>query len=320
MMEPMSTDPIRLGIVGLGAMGRRILEVAHTHPRYAVTHAADLDEATVSRLQAEHPVVLFSTTPADVLRADVDAVYVATPPATHAGLVVPALDGGKAVFCEKPLAVSAEDAEAMMAASAGRPTAVNFALSDRLATRYVEQALADGRVGDVLGVEIRLHFPVWPRRFQADAAWVAGRAQGGFVREVFSHFAYLTDRLLGPLSVVQTRLDHRDEASESTAYGLMLAGDIPVVLTGSAGAAGPTTYEWILRGSHQSFLLRDWRELLVAEGDEWVPVELAGEEGSEYSRLSLFADLMDGKASPELADFAAARRVQRVVESFHEQR
>jgi predicted dehydrogenase len=319
-MEGMSTDPIRLGIVGLGAMGRRLLEVALTHPRYAVTHAADLDPATTSRLQAEHPGVRFSTTPDDMIRADLDAVYVATPPATHAGLVVPALEGGKAVFCEKPLAVSAADAEAMTAASAGRPTAVNFALSDRLATRYVEQALADGRVGDLLGVEIRLHFPVWPRRFQADATWVAGRAQGGFVREVFSHFAYLTDRLLGPLSVVQTRLDHRDEASESAAYGLMLAGEVPVVLTGSAGAPGPTTYEWILRGSRRSFLLRDWRDLFVAEGDEWVPVELAGEEGSEYSRLSLFADLIGGRPSAELADFAAAQRVQHVVESFHGQR
>ncbi|WP_112245927.1 Gfo/Idh/MocA family protein [Kribbella monticola] len=316
----MSTDPIRLGIVGLGAMGHRILEVALCHPRYAVTHAADLDSATVSRLQAAHPGVLFSTAPAAVLEADVDAVYVATPPATHAGLVVPALEGGKAVFCEKPLAISAADAEAMMSASVGRPTAVNFALSDRRATRHIEQALADGLVGDVLGVEIRLHFPVWPRKFQADATWVAGREQGGFVREVFSHFAYLTDRLLGPLSVVQTRLDHRDGPSEATAYGLMLAGDVPVVLTGSAGAPGPTTYEWILRGSRRSFLLRDWRELFVAEGYEWVPVELAGEEGSEYSRLSLFAELMDGRPSTDLADFAAAERVQHVVESFHGQR
>ena len=313
----MSTDPIRLGIVGLGAMGRRLLEVGLGHPDYAITHAADVDPSTVSQLQAEHPDVRFSTTPAEVIHADLDAVYVATPPATHAGLVVPALDGGKAVFCEKPLAIAAADAEAMMTAAAGRPTAVNFALSDRLATKYVEQALADGRVGDVLGVEIRLHFPVWPRKFQADATWVAGRAQGGFVREVFSHFAYLTDRLLGPLSVVHARLGHRDDASETAAYGLMLAGDIPVVLTGSAGAPGPTTYEWILRGSKQSFLLRDWRDLFVAEGDDWGPVEVLGEEGSEYSRLSLFASLLRGEASPDLADFASAQRVQQVVEAFH---
>jgi predicted dehydrogenase len=313
----MSNDPIRLGIVGLGAMGRHVLEVALGHPGYRVTHAADLDPSTVSQLQAEHPEVRFSTAPADVIDADVDAVYVATPPATHAAFVVPALAGGKGVFCEKPLAITAEDGEAMMTASAGRPAAVNFALSDRLATRYVEQALVDGRVGDVLGVEIRLNFPVWPRAFQAEATWLAGRAQGGFVREVFSHFAYLTDRLLGPLTVVHTRLGHRDETSESSAYGLMLAGEIPVVLTGSAGVAGPTTYEWILRGTEQSYLLRDWRDLLVAEGDEWIPVELPGDEGSEDSRLSLFAAILRGEATSDLADFASAQRVQQIVEAFH---
>ncbi|PZS30305.1 MAG: hypothetical protein DLM58_13890 [Pseudonocardiales bacterium] len=42
-------------------------------------------------------------------------------------------------------------------------------------------------------------FPEWPRAFQADARWLADRAQGGFVREVLSHFIYLTDRLVGPV-------------------------------------------------------------------------------------------------------------------------
>lgn len=56
--------------------------------------------------------------------AAVDAVYIATPPATHAALVVAALEAGQAVFCEKPLAVSDVDAEAMLAAArvAGRAT------------------------------------------------------------------------------------------------------------------------------------------------------------------------------------------------------
>jgi predicted dehydrogenase len=316
----MTTDPIRLGIVGLGAMGQRMLEVGLTHPEFVITHAADLDPATVTRLQAEYPAVSFSTTPADVIEAEGDAVYIATPPATHAALVVPAFDGGKAVFCEKPLAISAADAEAMTAAAtaAGTAAAVNFALSDRQATRYLEQALRDGRVGEVLGVEIRLTFPEWPRRFQADALWVSGRAQGGFVREVFSHFAYLTDRLLGPLEPVHVQLDHRDEASESAAYGLMRAGEIPVQLTGSAGAAGPTEYEWVLRGTKQSYLLRDWEELFVAEGNQWIPVELPGERGSEYTRLTLFAQAMRGEPTPDLAGFAIAQRVQQVVEAFHQ--
>jgi predicted dehydrogenase len=148
------TTPIRLGIVGLGAMGHHLLAEALDHPDFTVTHAVDLAPATVAALQAEHPGVSFSTSIADVIGAEgIDAVYIATPPATHAALVVPAFAAGQAVFCEKPLAVSDADAAVMLEAAAGKVAGVNFSLSDRQSTRYVEQAIADGRVGDVLGSE-----------------------------------------------------------------------------------------------------------------------------------------------------------------------
>ncbi|MFG1819711.1 Gfo/Idh/MocA family protein [Kribbella sp. NPDC049174] len=315
----MTSTPIRLGIVGLGAMGRELFTAALPHPDFTVTRAADLDPATIARLGAEHPSVAFSTETKDVIGSDdVDAVYIATPPGTHAALVVPALQAGQAVFCEKPLSVSAADAEAMLSAAqaSGRAAAVNFSLSDRQSTRYVEAAIADGRVGEVLAVEIQLAFPVWPREFQAAATWVGERAQGGFVREVFSHFAYLTDRLVGPLELVHGVLDHCGAGSEMAAYGLMRAGDIPVQLTGVVGAQ-PTTYEWVLRGSRQSHRLSNWRDLFVAEGNGWQPVILTGEPGSETTRLSLFARAIRGEHTPDLADFASAYRVQQVVEAFH---
>jgi 1,5-anhydro-D-fructose reductase (1,5-anhydro-D-mannitol-forming) len=316
----MTTPPIRLGIVGLGAMGRQLLADALGHPDFTVTHAVDLAPETIALLQAEHLGVNFSTSIADVIGADdVDAVYLATPPATHAALAVPAFEAGQAVFCEKPLAVSDTDAAAMLAAAAkaGQAAGVNFVLSDRLSTRYVEQAIADGQVGEVLGVEIRLAFPVWPRGFQAEATWVGERAQGGFVREVFSHFAYLTDRLIGPLRAVHTELEHRSEASETAAYGLLKAGKVPVQLSGIVGAAGPETYEWILRGTKQSYKLTAWRDLFVAEGNTWRPVELTGAPGSETTRLTLFAQAIRGDHSPDLAGFAAAERVRQAVEAFH---
>ncbi|MFI5709096.1 Gfo/Idh/MocA family protein [Kribbella sp. NPDC051620] len=313
------TTPIRLGIVGLGAMGRHLLTEALSHPDFTVTHAVDLAPTTVAALQGEHPDVSFSTSPADVIGADdVDAVYIATPPATHAALAVPAFEAGQAVFCEKPLAVSKADAATMLAAASasGRAAAVNFSLSDRQTTRYLEQAIADGRVGDVLGVEIRLAFPVWPRAFQAEATWVGEREQGGFVREVFSHFAYLTDRLVGALVQVHVEMEYRDEASETGAYGLMMAGDVPVHLIGTVGAAGPETYEWLLRGTKQSYKLTGWRDLFVAEGKDWRPAELTGEPGSEATRLTLFAQAVRGEHPRDLADFAAGERVRQIVEAF----
>lgn len=318
----MTDAPIRLGIVGLGAMGRRMLAEAVTHPDFALTHAVDLNPAAVAAAwNTVESGVSFSTKVEDVIGADsVDAVYVATPPATHAALVVPALEAGQAVFCEKPLAVSAADGEAMVAAAqaSGRATAVNFSLSNQPATQYLEQAIADGRAGDVLAVEIRFAFAEWPRRFQSEATWLAGRDQGGFIREVFSHFAYLTDRLLGPLDPIHVQLDHDDTTSaETAAYGLLRAGKVPVQLTGVAGAAGPTTYEWTLRGTKQSYRLTNWTALSVAHGNSWASLDLPA-PAPESTRLTLFAQAIHGHPTPDLATFPTAHRTQQLIESFHQ--
>jgi 1,5-anhydro-D-fructose reductase (1,5-anhydro-D-mannitol-forming) len=330
-------------------MGARVLQIATAHPEYEVVAAADLDAAAVSRYAEQYPSVRFTTTPAEVIAADVDAVYIATPPATHAALTEAAFAAGHAVFCEKPLSISLADGQRMLTAATASAAAgaVNFALSDRRATVYLEDLLHAGRaaragqaegagqaagagsaveamqagqgdglgVGVILAVEIRLAFPQWPRAFQAEAGWLGERAQGGFIREVFSHFAYLTDRLIGPLTPVELHLEHRGPGSEVAAFGLYRAGDVPVHVNGVV--AGPTTYEWIVRGSERSYLLRDWQHLFVAEGKDWEPVPLPGDRGGEETRLSLFAEAVRGQHPANLADFATAYRVQQAVEAWH---
>ncbi len=316
----MVDTPVGLGIIGLGAMGGRVLDIAVAHPDLVVVRASDLDRTTLDRVGAEHPGIALSRESSDVLDApDVEAVYIAVPPAFHAELTVAALRAGKAVFCEKPLSVSAADARRMVAAAAagGVATAVNFALSDRDVVLEVERALRAGEVGEVLGVDVRLQFPTWPRAFQADAAWLDGREQGGFVREVFSHFAYLTDRLLGPLRAVDVSADFPAEGSEVAARGLLRAGDVPVHFSGVAGVAGPEVYEWVLWGTRKSYRLRQWARLEVYEGDAWTPVDVGPGTGTDATRLGLFAAVVRGTGSPNLADFAIAFRVQEAVEAFH---
>ncbi|MFI9813916.1 Gfo/Idh/MocA family protein [Saccharothrix variisporea] len=313
-------SPVRLGVVGLGAMGTEVLRVAAGHPEFTVVRVFDVDPAAEDRVRAAHPTVAFAREVADVVAApDVDAVYFATPPAFHAEQVVAAITAGKAVFCEKPLAVDLADGRRMVDAAArhGVAAAVNFALSDRDGVLEVERRLPE--VGEVRGVDIRLHFPRWPRQFQSHATWLARGEQGGFVREVLSHFVYLTDRLLGPLTPVDVGVDRpRDDpgASEVAARGFLRAGDVPVHVSAFSGIAAPELYEWVLWGSERSYLLRNWGDLLVSDGGEWTPVALSGPRGSEATRLSHFAAAIAGRHPRELADFPSALRVQEVVESF----
>ncbi len=312
---------LTLGIIGLGAMGAQMARAATDHPDFVISWAADLREDLIEEARARFPDVRFTTDPYEVIGSDVDAVYVATPPATHADLVVAALAAGKAAFCEKPLAVSAADGRRMVEAAqrAGLANAVNFALSDRDAVLEIGRALASGEVGEVREVEIRVGFPVWPREFQAHAGWLDGRDQGGFVREVLSHFVYLTDKLLGPLVTEHARVHYAEpDRSEISAVGVLSAGGIPVQVTGVAGMAGPECYEWTLWGEKRSYRLSGWGVLSAWDGSQWSEVALSGPRGSEASRLTRFAAAMHGTPQPDLADFEAALRVQTVIESFHQ--
>ena len=322
-----STDrrgPLRLGIVGLGAMGAEMLAAASRLPDFTVDRAFDIDPAATARVQAGYPDVLFTATAAEVVESmAVDAVYIATPPMFHAELAISAMQVGNAVFCEKPLAISLADGRRMVHAATEHDvaSAVNFALSDRHAVLEIERSLALGEVGEVRGIDVRLSFPRWPRDFQADAAWLASREQGGMVREVLSHFVYLTDRLLGPLDPVEVSIDTPrgdPHASEVAARGFLRAGDVPVHVSAFAGTSAPELYEWLLWGTRRSYLLRNWSELLVSDGGGWTPVQLTGPRGSEATRLSRFAAAVRGDTSRCLADFVTALRVQSVVEAFHQ--
>ncbi len=190
------------------------------------------------------------------------------------------------MFCEKPLAVDLDEAKAMVDAARGLPNAVNFALSDMAATLEIERRLPG--LGEIRGVEIRLQFPEWPRAFQADAKWLAQPEQGGFVREVLSHFVYLTDRMLGPLTVENVSADFPQAGAEVAARGLLRGGDVPVHVSAFSGLAGPEgTVDGV--GTERSLRLDQWATLSISDGSTWepVPVEQAGSpttHGSASSR------------------------------------
>ncbi|MDT7786338.1 MAG: L-arabinose 1-dehydrogenase [Pseudonocardiales bacterium] len=301
----MTADPIRLAVVGLGAMGTRMLTAARTHPAYTVVAGVDVVPRTL-----DVPVV----TSLDDVLSDVDAVYIATPPALHAELTLKAFKAGKAVFCEKPLAVDLDEARAMAEAARGLPNAVNFALSDMAATIEIERRLPE--LGALRGVEIRLQFPRWPRAFQAEAAWLARAEQGGFVREVLSHFIYLTDRLLGPLTAESASSDFPEAgAAEVAARGVLRGSGVPVHVSAFSGLAGPEVYEWTAWGAERSLRLSQWADLSVSDGGAWEPVSLR-QTGSDYSRLTLFEQAVRGEHPRDLADFASGLRVAEVIEAF----
>lgn len=182
----------------------------------------------------------------------------------------------------------------------------------------LERAVVRGELGNLRAVEMNLRFPAWPREFQKHAAWLSGRAEGGYLREVFSHYVYLTQRLVGPMTIKSIDVDYAGpRLSERSAYGRFRAGKAGMTLVSHAGLGGPETYEWTLYGEKEAYRLVSWRRLLRSVGGgEWREVELTGEQGSERSRLTQFANAVRGKPHL-LPDFSTGLAVQTVIERCH---
>ncbi|MDF1722001.1 MAG: Gfo/Idh/MocA family oxidoreductase [Minwuia sp.] len=321
----MAESGVRLGIIGCGIMGERIIRATLSLDPGMIRLSAlwDPDPAARRRLSAELPDLPFVDHAPDVAGLS-DVIYVASPPATHLGHARIALGAGRAVFTEKPLAVSIEESHAFLELvnQSGSAAAVNFIFASSPAVASLKGWLADGVIGSPEHLEISTQFAQWPRPWQMDAnGWLSRRAEGGFTREVISHFLFLTRRLCGPLKLgsASARYPGGDGAETAIAADLT-AGDLPVRLKGGVGTTDQADHNlWTLTGSRGAIRLRDWStaERLTAEGS-WVgdpeaPSHELARPMILKGQVTKLADMVRGQPH-DLATVEEALEVQIVVE------
>ncbi|MEK9969498.1 MAG: Gfo/Idh/MocA family oxidoreductase [Ferrovibrio sp.] len=323
----MASAPTRLGIIGYGIMGERLLRAALAHDPAVLTVAGvwDPSAAAMTRLQADLPQVAQLASAAAVIAA-CDCLYIASPPASHLGYARAAFEQDVAVFCEKPLAVDIADAENILmevqqvSASAG----VNFPFASSFAVDQLRAWMAEGVTGDVQRIDIEIGFAHWPRPWQMDAvAWLDARAQGGFAREVGSHFLFLARRLFGPLTLQSHSVAYPEAGkSERRIGGTLLAGKLPVSLSGVVGETDKPDHNiFRITGPNGAIRLRDWSIAEKQEKDgSWH--EAADALPNEKMRPMVLKRQLDKVAAmarrqpQDLATFAEAAEVQRVVETI----
>jgi predicted dehydrogenase len=174
--------PVRSGIIGTGfiggvhayavrAAGGRLTRVADVTPE-AASRAATLLGAQAPANSAEELIA----------SPDVDVVHICTPNSTPAGLALQAIAHGKAVICEKPLATSVADAQAVTeaAAAAGAITAVPFIYRFHPNVREIRQRIAAGEAGNVWLLH-GSYLQDWLSR-SADTNWRVDPKLGGISR------------------------------------------------------------------------------------------------------------------------------------------
>jgi predicted dehydrogenase len=151
-IQPPDPKPIRVGVTGLGYWGPNLARNFATIPGCELTWLCDASEPARAKLGRAHPSAPTTADLQDLLDdPELDAVVLATPVPTHAELATRVLDAGKHCFVEKPLATTAADAEAAVAAAerAGKILMVGHLLEYHPAVGRLKELIDAGALGSL---------------------------------------------------------------------------------------------------------------------------------------------------------------------------
>ncbi len=167
--------PVHWGIVGCGWVARDYVAPAMTsNPVVHLVAACDPDAAALARIAHGNAGIARRTELTDFLATPgLEAVYVATPNHLHRPVVEAAARAGKHVLCEKPMATSLADAEAMVSVCQENGVRYATAFDQRFQARHrrLRELVQAGRLGEITAV--RVHYACWT---PADWSPVAGEA------------------------------------------------------------------------------------------------------------------------------------------------
>jgi predicted dehydrogenase len=172
-----------------------------------------------------------------VRRPDIDVVDIASPPNTHAEIILEAAQAGKHIFCEKPLTITVEEAQRALEAvrRAGVKHMVGFNYRRVPAIGLAKNLVASGRLGQIYHFRA-VYLQDWIMDPQFPRIWKLNRAiaGSGSHHELNSHIIDLALHLAGPISRVvgleQTFVKQRPAPAES--------GKLSTMLTAEKGSAG----------------------------------------------------------------------------------
>jgi predicted dehydrogenase len=320
----MKNGSVAIGIIGAGIMGERLLTAIRQQDP-DLLHACgiwDPAPAAMQRMERTFPDVARLADAAAIIAAS-DCVYIASPPASHLPHARAALQAGKSVFCEKPLSVDVADARAFVA-QAGDRGAVNFPFASSPAVATIKSWIETGEIGTPQRVAIEVGFAKWPRPWQVDAAgWLDKPMQGGFAREVVSHFLFLSRRLVGPLQDLKGKASFPEAGrSERRIAATLRAGELPVTLAGAVGETAKDDHNiWMLEGDSGAVRLCDWSiaQRRLPDGTwQQAPDALPQEQARPLALKRQLAGVVQlARGEPHhLATLADALNVQETVEGI----
>ena len=222
----MADSDLGIAIVGTGVVARYHAQAVAKAPGARLVATCRSDAVKKAAAESEFGVPCETRFDALLARRDVDAVCICTPSGLHAAQTLAAARAKKHVLVEKPMALTVEDADAMIAACYDAGVTLGVALQRRTEPAYqaVRGAIAAGGLGrPIMGLALIPYFR--PQSYYESAPWRGTWAQdgGGALMNQGIHIADLLLWFMGDAEEVQARaatLSHAIEVEDSLTAGL----------------------------------------------------------------------------------------------------
>jgi predicted dehydrogenase len=190
-------DPVRVGLVGTGRLGREVhLPCLKAIPNARVVAIAEPSTQARQTAATMMPGARIYETAGELLAdGQVEAVIIATPTATHASLARDAFTAGKHVYLEKPIAINVEEGQSVIDAwrHSGKVGIVGFNYRQRPDYQHAAALVAANRLGRIKLVSVTFT----TQSGQAQSWRDANQAGGGVLWDLASHEFDLVHFVLG---------------------------------------------------------------------------------------------------------------------------
>ncbi len=291
------SDTLRAGVIGLGGISAVHIANWKAAEGVELVAGADVRPEAVEKAAAQHGFDGYTDWRRMLDEAALDVVSVCTPPFLHREMALEAMGRGIHVMCEKPIAATTEDAEAMAAAARTSAAKLMIAYCHRWHPTIVKtkELIDAGVLGKALF--FRCAFAGWVD-FSTDHRASKKQAGGGALMDNGSHAADIYQFLFGKVANVSCRAGTLLQDMETDDVALM-------IFEGENGCFGEVLVGYSLPGDHTEFKIVGEKGVLRIDDYFAGPVKFQPRGSSEWTEHPVApGDRFQG----EFANFLAAVR------------
>jgi predicted dehydrogenase len=254
---------VRVAVVGVAGIGQAHLFAIGAVNGMTLAGVCDVDPERAAKAAADHGTIVFGTFDTLCTSGDVDAVVIATPPATHAPLARAAIENGLHVYCEKPFTTIAGEGYELAQAATDRGVVVQVGLQFRYHRAYAaaRHIVTTGGIGEVFRADlVATNWFRAQRYFDASPWRAAWRTSGGGV--IMAQAIHQLDALItmaGMPSRVEARwyrASHRAEVED----------EVVALLEWPNGARGTLTASLNDPAGHELLRIHGDRGAVMVQG------------------------------------------------------